>query len=69
MKPLPLKQVQNTLKQNGFNNRGGNSGHDNWSRGNVNVSVPRGKGIVSPGVVRQVTNAIKTANTSTPPKK
>ena len=58
-KPEDRKNIVNKLVRSGFTSCGGNNGHDVFRKPGANpVSLPRSKQI-SPGIVRQVNNAIK----------
>jgi predicted RNA binding protein YcfA (HicA-like mRNA interferase family) len=57
----PARKVVQMLKKAGFIADRSVGSHTVWVNGSVVVSVPDGHRTISPGVVRQVTNAIKEA--------
>lgn len=57
----PTRKMVKLLKAENFTELRTVGSHTMWSKGTVTVSVPDGHRTISPGVVRQINNAIKEA--------
>jgi YcfA-like protein. len=64
--PAPAREIIKQLKNAGFTSRDGKGSHTMWTcaHGKVEVSVTTGHRTISPGVRRQVDNAISQCKTN-----
>lgn len=57
----PTRKIVKALRDAGFKPLRTSGSHTVWGKGSVAVTVPDGHKTISPGVVRQVNNAIQEA--------
>jgi predicted RNA binding protein YcfA (HicA-like mRNA interferase family) len=57
----PTRKATKRFKAAGFTPQRTTGSHTVWAKGSVSVTIPDGHRVISPGVVRQINNAIKEA--------
>ncbi|KLO31567.1 hypothetical protein ABW16_01630 [Mycolicibacter heraklionensis] len=64
--PAPTREIVKQLKKLGFTSRDGKGSHTKWicPHGKYDVSLPDGHRTISPGVRRQVNEAIQACATN-----